>query len=66
MLGDLIFFNCNLVVPKKKTGKTSNNCYFWDQIAHKKGSVWATHNPKNKFCAEITKADHKLSKKIIL
>ena len=55
-------FNCNPGVLKK-IGKTSKRLLFLDPTgAQKGGQYWSRRKWKTNFCAEITKADHKLSK----
>ena len=43
-------FNCNPVVLKKKIGKTSKSCYFWAQLAHKKGVSMAHAKEQKEMC----------------
>ena len=52
----------NLAVLKK-IGKTSKNCYFWAQPVQKRGHHGPQLQQKPYFFAQITKADHKSSKK---
>ena len=63
MLGDSFNFNklcCNPVVLKK-IGKISNKLLFGPTL-HKKGVIMGHIQNENFLGAEITKADHQLSK----
>ena len=67
MLGDSVKINnvcCNLVVLKKNLVKPLKIAILGPNVHCKGDSMGHTQNEKHFFLAEITKADHQLSKKI--